>query len=215
MSDVAKTVSDRTSLDLFNEQVHDVDSMRRNLLSFDKSDPNAARKAIQNVTLLRVYHQLERIVRYTEMMDRLEDRIYQSIDAKLLNSDPDDADLYLQLIPIQDRLQKMMIESHKLLEPYLAMEQLAALNVPKDEDPANSFTSMLLEQESREKVRTGVQQLMAIINTIDSTAIEVQEDSKETVQSKAQEVLAKITETQLEVESEDSRCESGGESEDS
>ena len=210
MSDVAKTVSGRTSLDLFNEQVHDVDSMRRNLLSFDKSDPNAARKAIQNVTLLRVYHQLERIVRYTEMIDRLEDRIYQSIDAKLLNSDPDDADLYLQLIPIQDRLQKMMIESHKLLEPYLAMEQLAALNVPKDEDPANSFTSMLLEQESREKVRTGVQQLMAIINTIDSTAVEVKEDAKGTVQSKAQEVLAKITETQLEVESEGS----GGESED-
>ena len=196
MSDVAKTVSGRTSLDLFNEQVHDVDSMRRNLLSFDKSDPNAARKAIQNVTLLRVYHQLERIVRYTEMMDKLEDRIYQSIDAKLLNSDPDDADLYLQLIPIQDRLQKMMIESHKLLEPYLAMEQLAALDVPKDEDPANSFTSMLLEQESREKVRTGVQQLMAIINTIDSTAVEVQEDSKETVQSKAQEVLASITTSQ-------------------
>ena len=196
MSDVAKTVSGRTGLDLFNEQVHDVDSMRRNLLSFDKSDPNAARKAIQNVTLLRVYHQLERIVRYTEMMDRLEDRIYQSIDAKLLNSDPDDADLYLQLIPIQDRLQKMMIESHKLLEPYLAMEQLAALNVPKDEDPANSFTSMLLEQESREKVRTGVQQLMAIINTIDSTAVEVKEDAKETVQSKAQEVLANITTSQ-------------------
>ena len=196
MSDVAKTVSGRTGLDLFNEQVHDVDSMRRNLLSFDKSDPNAARKAIQNVTLLRVYHQLERIVRYTEMMDRLEDRIYQSIDAKLLNSDPDDADLYLQLIPIQDRLQKMMIESHKLLEPYLAMEQLAALNVPKDEDPANSLTSMLLEQESREKVRTGVQQLMAIINTIDSTAVEVKEDAKETVQSKAQEVLANITTSQ-------------------
>lgn len=196
MSDVAKTVSGRTSLDLFNEQVHDVDSMRRNLLSFDKSDPNAARKAIQNVTLLRVYHQLERIVRYTEMMDKLEDRIYQSIDAKLLNSDPDDADLYLQLIPIQDRLQKMMIESHKLLEPYLAMEQLAALDVPKDEDPANSFTSMLLEQESREKVRTGVQQLMAIINTIDSTAVDVTEDAKETVQSKAQEVLANITTSQ-------------------
>ena len=210
MSDVAKTVSDRTSLDLFNEQVHDVDSMRRNLLSFDKSDPNAARKAIQNVTLLRVYHQLERIVRYTEMMDKLEGRIYQSIDAKLLNSDPDDTDLYLQLIPIQDRLQKMMIESHKLLEPYLAMEQLAALDVPKDEDPANSFTSMLLEQESREKVRTGVQQLMAIINTFDSTAVDVTEDAKETVQSKAQEALAKITETQLKVESEDS----GGESED-
>ncbi len=195
MSDVAKTVSSTTSLNLFTEQARDVENMRRTLLSFDKGDPSAARKAIQNVTLLRVYHQLERIVRYTEMIDRIEDRIYQSIDIKLKNSDPDDDSLWFTLIPMQERLQNMMIQSHKLLEPYLTLEQLSALEVPKQEDPANSFTSMLLEQESREKVRTGVQQLMAIINTFDSTADEGNQ-SNNTVQSKAQEALNAIQDNQ-------------------
>lgn len=203
MSDVSKTVTSTTGLDLFSEQVKDVENMRRALISFDKSDANAARKAIQNVTLLRVYHQLERIVRYTEVMDKLEDRIYQSIEMKLMNADPDDEDLYFTLIPIQERLQRMMIESHKLLEPYLSMEQLTALEVPREEDPANSFTSMLLEQESREKVRTGVQQLMSLINTFDAQDASTQEEHKEAVQNKAQEALAKLTENEAQVESKD------------
>lgn len=179
------------SLSLFAAQSRDVEEMRNQLLTFNKTDPNAARKAIQNVTVLRVYHQLERIVRYTEMMDQIEDRIYQSIQAKLENSDPDDDSIWGTLIPIQERLQRMMIESHKLLEPYLTMEQLTALEVPKEEDPATSFTSMILDQESREKVRTGVQQLMSIINTIDSPNVTVSDVTS--VQNKAQAALEQLS----------------------
>ena len=198
-------MSDNTadSAALFVQQTSDVQEMRNHLLSFDRRDPSAARKALQNVTLLRVYHQLERIVRYTEMMDRIENRIYQSIDMKLANADPDDEELYYTLIPIAERLEKMMIDSHKLLEPYLNFEQLNSLEITQEEDPANSFTSMLLEQESREKVRTGVQQLMDIINTFDSTAkdassseSEPQSEPESEVQSKAQEALAKLKEQQ-------------------
>lgn len=191
MSDDSKTVtSETTDLDLFVEQQGDVAAMRRTLLNFRKDDPNSARKAIQNITILRVYHQLERIVRYTSIMDQIEDRIYQSIEMKLQNADPDDEDIWFTLIPIQERLQKMMIESHKLLEPYLSMEQLTALEVPKEEDPSTSFTSILLDQESRERVRTGVQQLMDIINTFDTTAQDVTDRSE--VQTKAQEALEKL-----------------------
>lgn len=184
MSDT-KTVS--SSTDLLVEQAKDVANMRHSLLHFDKSDPSSARKAIQNVTILRLYHQLERIVKYTELIDKLEDRIYQSIEMKLMNSDPDDEDLYYTLIPIQERLQKMMIESHKLLEPYLELEQLSALEVRTEEDPSTSFTSMILDQESRERVRTGVQEIMAVLDTVD-------ERPKDTsaVQSKAQEALAEL-----------------------
>lgn len=172
------------------QQMSDVQQMRDNLFSFNRTDPNAARKAIQNITLLRVYHQMERIVRYTELMDQLEDRLYQSIQAKLANSDPDDETLFLTLIPIQERLQKAMIESHKLLEPYLNMEQLSALEIPVQEDPADSFTSMILDQESREKVRTGVQELLAVINTVDASQADTKD--KEAVKDKAQEALAQI-----------------------
>lgn len=177
------------SLSLTIAQHNDIQEMRNQLLSFDKKDSQAARKAVQNITILRFYHQLERIVRYTELIDHIEDRMYQSIELKLQNSDPDDEELWFTLIPMQERLQRMMIESHKLLEPYLSPELLAPLEVPKEEDPAKSFTSMILDQESREKVRTGVQQLMEVINTFDSTATEANTTQ---VQAKAQEALANL-----------------------
>lgn len=161
----AKTVS--SSINLYSEQIKDVENMRNCLLSIDKTDPNAFKKAILNTTLLRVYHQLERIIRYTELMDKIEDRIYQSIEMKLDNADPDDEDIWQTLIPIQERLQRSMIESHKLLEPYLNMEQLSSLEVVQEQDPADSFTSMILDQEARERVRTGAQQLLAVISSMD------------------------------------------------
>ena len=183
-------MTDGTSL--YAAQCSDVSRMRELLLTFNKNDPKAGLKACQNITLLRVYHQLERIVRFTEMIDKIEDRIYQSIDAKLANSDPDDETMWLTLIPIAERLQKVMVESHKLLEPYLNVEQLSALEVPVEEDPTKSFTTMILDQESREKVRTGVQSLLAVINTLDSEQRN-QSEVQSKVQSEAQKALAELT----------------------
>ena len=194
----AKTVS--SSIDLYSEQIKDVENMRNCLLSIDKADPNAFRKAILNTTLLRVYHQLERIIRYTELMDKIEDKIYESIEAKLNNADPDDEDIWQTLIPIQERLQRSMIESHKLLEPYLNMEQLSSLEVVQEQDPKDSFTSMILDQEARERVRTGAQQLLAVISNIeesesptDSNTESMQAEPQQTsVQNAAQEALAML-----------------------
>lgn len=195
-------MSDTTTMPLYAQQLNDVQEMQNQLLTFDKSDPNAARKAIQNVTVLRVYHQLARIVRFTEMLDKLEDRYYQSIDAKLDEYTPDDPDAWFVLIPIAERLQKMMVDSHKLLEPYLSMEQLTALEVSvPDQDPTTSFTSMILDQESREKVRTGIQQLMDVINTFDSTAQDTTDRPQ--VQAKAHEALAKLEESNSEDQDQD------------
>lgn len=183
------------SLALFASQCDDVQQMRNAMLGFNKTDVNAARKAIQNVTLLRVYHQLKRIIRFTEMLDKLEDRIYQSIDSKLDKSDPDDDSMFLTLIPIQERLMHSMIESHKLLEPYLKLEQLAPLEVPQSEDPTQSFTTMIMEQESRERIRTGVQSLLNVINTFDATAKEVTD--KESVQNEAQKALEALQNNEI------------------
>lgn len=191
----AKTVGDPDDMSLLVEQMNDVSNMRSALLSFPKSDPQAAVKAIRNVTLLRVYHQVERIVRYTEMCDKIEDRMYQSINAKLDNTSPDDESLWYTLLGIQDKMQKIMIESHKLLEPYLSLEQLQALEVPQQADPADSFTSMILDQESREKVRTSAQQVLAAISMLDSMPAEQKQQEISAVQNKAQEALASLQNT--------------------
>lgn len=190
--DEAKTVGGPDDLAIFSEQAQDVQNMRATLLSFDKRDVNAAAKAIKNVTLLRVYHQVESIVRYTDMIDKLQDRIYQSIDAKLANADPDDETLCYQLIPLVERLQKTMIESHKLLEPYLNFEQFNSLEIPDQSDPADSFTNMILDQESREKVRTSAQQVLAALAVLDQVPEELKQSELSAVQTKAQEAIAAI-----------------------
>ena len=190
--DEAKTVGAPDDLAIYVEQTKDVENMRKLLLSFNKSDPAAASKAIKNVTLLRVYHQVESIVRYTEMIDKIQDRIYQSIDMKLANADPDDDGLWFTLIPMVERLQKNMIESHKLLEPYLSMEQLSSLEVPQQDDPSTSFTTMILDQESREKVRTSAQQVLAAISAIEQLPEDEKQKELATVQSKAQEAIQNL-----------------------
>lgn len=190
----AKTVGSANSdLVIFTEQMNDVSNMRASLLSIDKSDPLAATKAIKNVTLLRVYHQVESIVRYTEMMDKIQDRIYQSIDAKLDNADPDDDSLWITLVPLAERMQRTMIDSHKLLEPYLNVDQLASFEIPEQQDPNNSFTTMILDQESREKVRTSAQEVLAAISALESLPQDKQEEELKAVQTKAQEAIAKLS----------------------
>ena len=57
---VNDTVIDNTNL--YVQQLRDVDDMRRSLLCFDRNDPDGARKAIQNITVLRIYHQMNRIL---------------------------------------------------------------------------------------------------------------------------------------------------------
>ena len=50
--------TDLSSADpLLKEQKLQVDQMRSTLLSFNKADPNSAKRAMQNITVLRIYHQ--------------------------------------------------------------------------------------------------------------------------------------------------------------
>jgi len=153
----AKTVS--SDVDLFVNQCSDTDDMRSTLLSFNRSDPNAARKALQNITILRVYHQVSRIVRYTSIMDKLEDKMYQSIGSQIDNSDPDDPDTWRTLLTLQTRLQENMIQSHKLLEPYLNFESLNFTEIAPEPNIVEA-DAMILDRDSREKLRNSAQQVL-------------------------------------------------------
>jgi len=180
--DETKTVSS-DSMDLYLNQCRDVSNMRASLLSFNKNDPNSAKRALQNITVLRVYHQISRIIRYTEMMDKIEDKMYESIDLDLNSMDTLDPMTWKTLLNLQSRLQQNMIESHKILEPYLDLSKLTTVEITAEaNDPADSFTSMILDQESREKLRTSAQQVLAAINTsstIDATEVEEVEENPE------------------------------------
>lgn len=153
----------KTSTDaLYVRQLNDVSEMRKALLNCNAKDPASAKKAIQNVTVLRVYHQIARIIRFTEMMDKMEDKMYESIDESLQNMDSCDPTTWATLMRMQAQLQQTMIESQKLLDPYLKSEIFEAVQV-EDTSAPTSFATMMLEPDSRQKLRDSASAVLAAI----------------------------------------------------
>ena len=122
--------------------------------------------------------------------------MYEYIEMDMDNMDTADPMTWKTLLTLQSKLQESMIESHKLLEPYLKLETLTSVEVPKD-DPNDTFTSMILDQQSREKLRTSAQEVLAAIATVDS--VETPSASANDVKNSAQEALKHLTESEVEV----------------
>lgn len=160
--DEVKTVDSGQEM-IYVKQCEDVAKMRASLLAFDQNDPLGTKKALQNITIMRVYHQIARIIRFTEMMDKIEDKMYQAIDATIDDMDVYDEMTWVKLANLQEKLQRSMIESHKLLEPYLNFDELTVLQPQPIDDPQQSFAAMIYDQKSRDKLRTGAQQVLAAI----------------------------------------------------
>ena len=166
MTEECKTVtsSDAELLDpLYMKQQQDVAEMRASLLAFNSGNPNSARSAIQKITAMRFYHQLSRIIRYTDMMDKIEAKLYESIDRSLENMNSNSPSTWMSLLTIQERLQKCMIESQKLLEPYLDLESLSFVEVPASTDDV-SYGALMMEQQSRDKLRNSAQAVLSAIS---------------------------------------------------
>ena len=159
--------SDNTSIDtpetfvdpLLKEQQQQAAQMRDALLSCKKNDITSAKVALQNIAVLQVYHQVSRIIRYTEVMDRLEDKLYASIDANLAEMDESDPNTMILLTKIQGDLQKSMVMSQELLKPYLDID-LASIAPPVEINEETSFGAAIIPKESRNAIRNGAQALL-------------------------------------------------------
>ena len=135
-------------------QKEDVAKMRTSLLSCSKENGVSTMRAIQDITVMRVYHQLTRIIRYTEMMDKLEDKLYAAMDYQIDNADITDSNTLVMLMDIQEKLQKSMIESHKLLQPYMDLQEFSVVDLVQDTgSDDNPITKTLITSESRDKIR--------------------------------------------------------------
>lgn len=157
---------------LYSKQKEDVARMRTSLLSCT-GDPMSVKTALHNITVMRVYHQITRIIRYTEVMDKLENKLYEAIEHSVENFDASNPSTWIALLGIQEKLQKSMIESHKLLQPYLDLENLTFLDevghhIQKD-DENTSFANMILDQDSRDKLRTSAQAVLAALTSEQSS----------------------------------------------
>lgn len=153
------TLDDSLVDPLLKEQQAQATQMRDALLSCKKNDITSAKIALQNIAVLQVYHQVARIIRYTEVMDRLEDKLYASIDANLAQMDEFDPATMMMLVKIQGDLQKSMVISQELLKPYLDID-LASIAPPVEVNEETSFGAAIIPKESRNIIRNGAQALL-------------------------------------------------------
>lgn len=156
---------------LTKQQRSHTDEMRSALLSCNLGDITSTTSALKYITLRRILHQVERIIKYTELMDRLEDKLYDSIDQNLAEIDECDPSTMMLLLKVQSQLQTSMIESQKLLQPYLDMD-ISVYAPPQDVTPEDSFMANILPKESRNTIRSGAQALLTELkkkspNTVD------------------------------------------------
>ena len=147
---------------LIRRQKEDVAKMRTSLLACSE-DPQSSIAAMKNITVLRVYHQIAQIIRYLEMMDKIEAKLYETIDYSLENMDITNEFAWTNLMNMQERLQKVQIESQKLLQPYLNIQELNLEELTSVTTTATS-SGNILPKESRDKLRFSAQQILAVLD---------------------------------------------------
>jgi len=150
---------------LRDKKQEDVAKMRTSLLACG-DDPREIVHSIKTVTVLRVIHQVSRIVSYLDMMDRIEDKLYQSIDEVIDTLDTQDLTTWSILLNLQSRLQQNMIESHKLLEPYLNIEDLGMIELSESVSPDVVPESEILSRESRDELRENARKVLALLEPV-------------------------------------------------
>ena len=172
-------LSDNMIDPLLKEQKEQATQMRAALLSCKKNDITSAKVALQNIAVLQVYHQVARIIRYTEVMDRLEDKLYESIDANLAQMDEFDPATMLTLVKIQGDLQKSMVMSQELLKPYMDID-LESIAPPVNIDETTSFGAAILPKESRNAIRNGAQALLTELRKTENCSEDKEVDGNNT-----------------------------------
>lgn len=146
---------------LYAKQREDVAKMRASLLACNM-DPSLARTAVNNIAVLRVYHQITRIIRYTELMDKLEDKLYESIDNTIDRLNPESQSTWMMLMNIQERLQKTMIESQKMLAP---LKDLVEMDLTLDTESSYAQnTKSILDASARDNIRTKANAILVELN---------------------------------------------------
>lgn len=150
---------------LISKQREDVSRMRASLLACEGDIRNTT-YALQSITVLRVYHQVARIIRYLDMMDKLELKLYEHIDYQIDHSELGSSKDLFMLLELQERLQKSLIESHKILQPYLNIDELNLNNMIASTSVEQDVDNKLgvLPKSSRDKLRLSAQQVLLALD---------------------------------------------------
>jgi len=149
-----------------------IDRMKISLLSASLDDPLSAVTAMKQVTLLRAYHQVMRIVQYLDLMDKLESTLYRSIDSELADLDSGGFGNITKLLAIQEKLQKSIIESNKLLTAYLDIDQYPAFSSVKAATPV-AANVIDLDTSDRHMLRENAGAILSELRALESNSEKV------------------------------------------
>lgn len=157
---------------LFKKQQQQTQNMRASLLTCDESDPFSVKSTMQKILVMRIYHQITRLIRYTEEMDKIEQKLYEVIDVTLDNMDYMTINENTQaclttLMHMQSKIQQSMIDSQKLLDPYLNMDTLSYIEIPSSDNSStdNVIAGEILDSDSRKRLREGAQAALTAIQS--------------------------------------------------
>lgn len=149
---------------LIQKQKEDVAKMRASLLTCSEN-PSSVSETLRNITVMRVYHHLSRIIRYTEMMDKIEEKLYECIDYQLENMNTASNMGMVTLLSLQEKLQKNLIDSQKLLQPYIDLNaQIAELEKQSLEVAEIASNNNIVALEDRDKLRSLAQAVISELN---------------------------------------------------
>lgn len=173
MADIETFGGSVISMDpLYEKQKENVTKMRSALLSCssDNLSSASAKQALKNITAMRIYHQIARIIKYLDLMDKVEDKLYKSIESTLDRLDENSMGTWHMLIGIQSQLQKTMIESHKLLQPYLELQDIQVIDlIPSAESSTEISSANVIPAESRQKIRDAAGCVLQSLEALDDS----------------------------------------------
>ena len=153
---------------LYARQREDVAKMRTSLLACVDDNGYPTKQAINNITVMRVYHQIARIIRYLDLMDKIEDKLYTAIEVQLTDADIFDEGTVSRLLSIQERLQKTMLDSHKLLQPYLDVQEFSVVDLTATASAASGASAVasdIMKPEDRDRLRANAQAVLLRLQT--------------------------------------------------
>ena len=102
-------------------------------------------------------------------MYKIEQKLYEAIAVALDQMDTmypneNNASALSSLMHMQQKIQQSMIDSQKLLDPYLNMDTLSYIEIPAEEVKSSDvINGHILDQESRQKLRQGAQAALSAI----------------------------------------------------
>lgn len=162
-----KTFDDSTKITdpMVVKQREGIEKMRSALLAGSEDSTITAKSTMNSIAVLQLYHQVVRIIRYLDLMEKLEAKLYESIEFQIDSADYTSDATWPMLLGIQSNLQSAMDKSHKLMQNTLSIrDELISMDMCEEVSQDQTLPGVM-GPETRDRLRTNAQALLAELSS--------------------------------------------------